>query len=621
MNRLKKILIVEDESIIALTIESTLINLGYQVIGYVDSGEKCLEFVKNNPPDLILMDVKINGTLTGIDTAKIISTLLDIPIIFLTAFSSPELIKEVKEVNPFGYIVKPFNPRDLFTTIELALSKYEYEKKLIASENKYKNLVETINEGILQLNASTCLVDYVNSAFCEMLELNYDDVINTDSSQLYFIKDQKDFFSILKENRKLGVSEKYEVKIITKSGMEKCFLVSGAPIKNEEGNIAASLTVWLDISDNKRQLNQLKKFYNAIEQSEELILITDKNGIIEYINCTFCKVTGFTQKELLGKTLKMLNSGKHNKLFYQNLWDIINSGKSFSGEFINKKKNGDLYYEEKIISPLINENGILTNFISTGRDITEKILTLKKVEAFEKLQAFNEKKQARIRTYSLIKGQEDERQRISRDLHDGLGQILTAAKINLEKLNIKEITKHDKYKDLEKVYDLVNETINEVRRISYDLSPSTLNDFGIISAVRTIIAKANETQFKIKINLTTNITSERFDRDIEINIYRIIQEAINNAIKHANCTLIKINIHLCDNLLDVSINDNGIGFEIPKNISYLENHKFNNGLKNIKERGNIIGGKIEITSSLNNGTEISFNTKIKAKKNDKNYIS
>lgn len=611
----KKIFIVEDESIIALTIESTLQSLGFEVIGYVPSSEECMEFLQTQTPDLILMDIRLNGKVNGIDTAKKIKKKYNIPVIFLTAYSTPELIDKAKEANPYGYIVKPFRPRDLWTSIELALNKHEYETKLVASENKYRKLVETINEGILQISITDNKIQYVNSTFCEMLELSYEKIIDKDAAEvLYFVNDQKDLFIDLKNRRTAGISEKYELRLVTKSGREKCFLISGTPVNNENNEAIASLSVWLDISDKKNQLNQLKKFYNTIEQSKELIIITDKSGVVEYINSTFCKVTGYAKDELIGKTPKVLKSGAHDKSFYENLWNLITAGESFTGEFINRKKNGDLYYEEKIITPLVNENDEIVNYISTGRDITEKIITQKKIEAYKNLQAYNEKRQVRIRTHSLIQGQEEERQRISRDLHDGLGQILTAAKINLERINIKELVKKSKYKDLEKVYDLVIETINEVRKISYDLSPSTLHDFGLLSAVKTTISKINESQNTFKINLNTNLTTERFNKDIEINLFRIIQEAINNSIKHSKCTMIEIDLYLKGNSLKGSVSDNGIGFMIPKNISYLENNKFNNGLKNIKERSNIIDGKVEIISTPGKGVVISFNIKNKTKK-------
>lgn len=124
----KKIIIVEDEALIAIEIESTLSLLGYQVVGKAMNGDKALDLFANNPCDLIMLDISIKGTLTGIDLAKVIRKKYEVPFIFLTSFSDKFTLDLVKETMPYGYIVKPFNENDLRSTIELALHKFESEQ-------------------------------------------------------------------------------------------------------------------------------------------------------------------------------------------------------------------------------------------------------------------------------------------------------------------------------------------------------------------------------------------------------------------------------------------------------------------------------------------------------------
>lgn len=598
----KKIWIVEDESIIALTIESALKSLGFEVLGIDSSGEQCLVSLQNNSPDLILMDIRLAGKLDGIETADEIRNKYFIPIIFLTAYSNPELLDRAVKSNPYGYIVKPFHERDLLSNIELALYKHAYEKKLVESENKFKNIVNTIVEGILQIDLIGNTVQFVNEKFCEMTEVNSEEVVGKNIYEsLYFFSQHKEKLTNIENGWFEGLSGKQELNFITKSGQEKCFFISSAPVKDDYGKNVSSLSLWLDITEKKKQENQLKKFYYTIEQSEELILITNRQGCIEYANPTFCKVTGYSLNEIIGQFPQILKSEKHSKIFYKELWNTITSGRAFSVELINKKKNGSLYHEEKIISPLFNENGEIINFLSTGRDVTEKKQNQKKIEAYKKLQELTEKKQARIRTLSLIQGQEEERKRISRDLHDGLGQILSATKINLERLEIRY-----ENKDLQRVYSLVVDTIQEIRKISNDLSPATLHDFGLLSAVNNLASNLNEAQNQFVVYLNSNISNRRFKSDLEINIYRIIQESINNAIKHSKCTKIEVNINLFENNLKISIRDNGIGFIPAINNDYTGEIKSLGGLKNIQERASIVGGEINILSDIGVGTLISF---------------
>jgi PAS domain S-box-containing protein len=118
---------------------------------------------------------------------------------------------------------------------------------------------------------------------------------------------------------------------------------------------------------------ELDKFSRAIEQTGDSIFITDITGVIVYANPAFEAVTGYPRQEALGKPVSMLKSGKHPDAFYQEFWGIILKGNTFRGQFINKKKGGELYYEEKTVTPIQNQTGNITHFISTGRDITRQV--------------------------------------------------------------------------------------------------------------------------------------------------------------------------------------------------------------------------------------------------------
>ncbi len=133
----------------------------------------------------------------------------------------------------------------------------------------------------------------------------------------------------------------------------------------------------------KQSNSELVKMFQAIEQCGEHIIITDNEGKIEYVNPAFEKLTGYQMQDILGKTPRILKSGIHSEEVYQKVWETILSGNVHSGITINKKKNGELYYEEKTISPIKDLQGNITNFVSTGRDISDRV---KAEEAFQKSQ-------------------------------------------------------------------------------------------------------------------------------------------------------------------------------------------------------------------------------------------
>lgn len=175
----KKILIVEDEAIVAKDISVCLSRLGYEVMQSIPSGEETLEFLKTNQPDLILLDIMLSGKLSGIDVAKVVKEKHDIPIVFLTAYADEKTVSKAKIAEPYGYVIKPFKELDLRTSIEMALYKFTKEKdqllkygevkkndgnkySIIANEYIYvkskSKLVKVKNEQILFIEA---LKDYV----------------------------------------------------------------------------------------------------------------------------------------------------------------------------------------------------------------------------------------------------------------------------------------------------------------------------------------------------------------------------------------------------------------------------------------------------------------------------
>jgi PAS domain S-box-containing protein len=165
---MKKIMIVEDEAVIALRLEQRLTEMGYDVTGISHTGEDCVKKARNLRPDLILMDVMISGDLDGIDAAKIMKEELDIPVIFMTAYTEDQIIERAKEVEPYGYIIKPIHERELKATIEIALYKKEMERRLQESEEKYRRLFETISDAVIIFDGETRKIIDINDACLSM---------------------------------------------------------------------------------------------------------------------------------------------------------------------------------------------------------------------------------------------------------------------------------------------------------------------------------------------------------------------------------------------------------------------------------------------------------------------
>ena len=151
-----QILIVEDDRIVAEGIQHSLHNFGYGVAAIVSSGTEAINTIKDKKPDLVMMDIVLKGRMDGIEAAERIRAHLDIPVVYLTAYADEKVLERAKMTEPFGYIIKPFEDRELHTVIEMALYKHKLEKKLKENEKKYRLLIDG---GIIRLrNPPECSV-------------------------------------------------------------------------------------------------------------------------------------------------------------------------------------------------------------------------------------------------------------------------------------------------------------------------------------------------------------------------------------------------------------------------------------------------------------------------------
>ncbi len=200
-----------------------------------------------------------------------------------------------------------------------------------------------------------------------------------------------------------------------------------------------------------------------------------------------------------------------------------------------------------------------------------------------------------------LKGQEKERQRIARDLHDRLGSMLSMVKIHYKSVedNINSL-KTQSQEQYAKANELLDAACVEVRKIAHNMSSGVLSKFGLIPALEDLVTAIKESN-QIDVSLITHGIEGRLKNDLEIIIYRIIQELVNNILKHSKSTEFIIQLVLSAETLNIVVEDNGKGFDV-KNLDELSGM----GLKNVASRVNSVNGQLNIDSSFENGTTISI---------------
>ena len=173
---------------------------------------------------------------------------------------------------------------------------------------------------------------------------------------------------------KFGKYATYEHVHYSSDGRKIHEEVSTSPIRDDSGQVVRVIHVSRNITERKAAETEMRKLSTAVEKAADMIVITDKGGVIEYVNPAFETVTGYAREEAVGKTPRILKSGIHNKEFYRELWDTILSGNIYRNVFVNRKKNGELYYDECTITPMRNQQNVITHFIATAKVITDRIL-------------------------------------------------------------------------------------------------------------------------------------------------------------------------------------------------------------------------------------------------------
>uniref|UniRef100_UPI0028681E7A sensor domain-containing diguanylate cyclase n=1 Tax=Sulfurovum sp. TaxID=1969726 RepID=UPI0028681E7A len=251
---------------------------------------------------------------------------------------------------------------------------------LLTSEKKYRDLVEDMMIGIYRADLFGNIF-YVNPALVKMLAFDTEDEM-TKLNALKMYKSTKQQKAFTRALLKEGHINNYELEVLNKNGAPVPVMMTATL----DGDIFTGMIV--DMSEIKRSRQKIETLSKVVEQIDDLVIITDKMGTITYVNQAFCDHTGFSKKEVLGKDPKLLKSGQHDNAFYKDLWETISSGEVFRKTLVNKKKNNDLYYENKTITPLKNDENNIIGYVSTGKDVTSETLMHKEMEniaTFDKL--------------------------------------------------------------------------------------------------------------------------------------------------------------------------------------------------------------------------------------------
>ncbi len=496
---------------------------------------------------------------------------------------------EIREVRVRGEADRDENGRivKLIGTMQDITEQKKAELALRESENRYRSLFEHTQDAIL-LTTPDGQILAANPAACSIFGRTAENIRRAGRDSLVDFTDPRLLGAL--EARRLHGKFTGELTLLRNSGEKFDAEVSSSVFADREGNLNTSMII-RDITDRKLAEDALRLQSSALTSAANAIVITDRRGAVIYVNPSFTHLTGYSLDEVKEKNLRILRSGNQDEAFYRKLWDTIISGKVWSGRLVNRRKDGSVYHEEQTITPVRVGGDQITHFIAIKQDVTERI------RYEEALQSSME--QLHELTARLESVREEERKSISHEVHDELGQLLTAIKMDM--LSLKEastLTDGDERIEIESVVLLIDEAMRTVRDISARLRPSVLDYLGLIPAIEWEVERF-EKRSGIDCRVRLPNPAPRIDEVRSTVLFRIVQEALTNVARHSGAKTVLIVLFEENNEYVMSVNDDGVGIR-PEQID--DPRSF--GLLGIRERLHPLGGRCTIAGQAGEGTEI-----------------
>lgn len=477
-----RILLVEDELIVAADLQSSLQRAGHHVVGTAEDFAEALHLAEIASPDIVLMDIKLRGSRDGIAAAAVIRERWQIPVVFLTANADERTLELARSVGPFGFLTKPFRNEELLETIRIAIGQNQSAQALFASHQWLTTVLDSLSDAVIAADEKGC-VRYLNpaaEALTGWTPAEADGQAIEDVYPLTLLNGQGLEECLLRRALRLGQFQgKDRVYLTSKTGRRFLIEDSATPIREKE-RIVGAVTIFMDVTERlaKERAQELEK-----DRLEEQALIATQ-------------ALGETRAEL----------------------------RALAGNLINT--------------------------------------------------------------------QELERRRIARELHDDLGQRAALLGVSID--NALQQSRMDG-ETAEALRSQIHEVSTGLREVSHRLHPSIIADLGFVAALQNLVEQ--ERAAGRAVTLEEEAAQVSLPLDLATPLYRIAQEALHNAAKHAPAAAVSISLTATSKDILLRVQDDGPGFSLAE-----ARIRGGLGLVSMQERARLVGGNLLLTTEPGQGT-------------------
>lgn len=481
--------------------------------------------------------------------------------------------------------------RDITEKVKLEREVQVYQAKVKADKEKYESAFQNINDAlfILEVDGEKFKVVEFNKVEEELTGLKNEQIAGKYTYELFpELSDYMDWrYASCRDSGKIIT---YQERLNFR-GDDIDFETSLVPLK-EDGKVVRIIGIAHDITKQLQAQRAVKereeKLRFAMEASQDAIIDWDIQAGLVDVSPAFYRMLGYMvnsmNEHILG-IIKLINVSDFNINSEQDLKDqvVFLGDRQFSKEFRMKTFKGSWLWvlmRGKIVK---SETGEVLRFIGTISDISA------------------EKQKTRDKLEAVLQTEDNERSRISKEIHDGLQQTLTISALNMEFIGKEKNLSEKGKKKYEQGWAYLQKAIEESRSVAHSLMPKAIVDFGLVSACKSLIMEYNNTVEETRFNFIDNLKDARIDdQKIEVTLYRILQEALNNIIKYSKASEVNVQLKDYSDILMLTIEDNGIGFDVKD----LRETGKGFGIRSMQNRIDAISGVLEIESAPGRGTVV-----------------
>ncbi|MGE5351364.1 MAG: PAS domain S-box protein [Acidobacteriota bacterium] len=555
----QNVLIVEDERIVSLDLKNRVTQLGYNVAGIVSTGEDAILQAEKLLPDIILMDIMLMGQIDGIHASEVIYGRHHIPVIFITAFSDEKTFSRAVTTEPFGYLVKPFDTRDLKNAIEIALYKSKADRKVRESERLLNVTLNNITEGIIALDQDG-KIKLMNKCAVELTGYRVEEALGKEIGEIFRVSDEisNDYLVselYKKEKPELGkyLKNKY---LISKSGKRILIEESTSLIDDIHNNIIGSVVAFKNITERKEVESSIimsRNYYlTLLDEFPVMIWRTDSMGRFNYFNKVWQNYTGRALEEDIEHGWYTNIHPDDMETVIKEIEEKIASMGRIECVFRMRNSGGQYRWMLFIGSPYYEIEGVYSGYLGASQDITNRVLVEQKLAAAKK-----EAEEASKAKSDFLANMSHE-VRTPMNAIIGLSEILSDTELKKDQKELLDLISDSAYSLLQLLNNVLDYSKIEAGKLSFEM-----NEFSLLGLIEESVSKYRLQTKNKKLELIVrldeflpdNVTGDK------LRIKQVLENLLANAIKFTEegSILLKVRPEEAADWICFSVSDTGIG--------------------------------------------------------------